>query len=149
MPQLDKVCLFQRCADLYHTYARAVDSGDLGLLRALVTDDVSLTRGGETEHGVDAFMAVYRAHQELSVPMTRHAICNIRVLSSGPAVRTEAYFESIMFEPDQTRILYGLYEDVNVEDGDRLLIAHKVLTVQRVVALPASTSSFAHVQSEE
>ena len=40
----DTATLGARSAELYYTYARAVDDGDLDGLRAIVTDDIRITR---------------------------------------------------------------------------------------------------------
>ena len=65
----DTATLGARSAELYYTYARAVDEADLDTLRSIVTDDVLITRGDNpTEQGVEKFLDVYRAHNALQRP---------------------------------------------------------------------------------
>ncbi len=67
----------RRVARLYAEYARAVDDGDLAALRAMVIDDVVITRGGETFPGAEEFMAVYRGVVDAgrAVPALRDGAC--------------------------------------------------------------------------
>src|SRR4051812_15394554 len=142
----DTATLAARSAQLYYTYARAVDEGDLDTLRSIVTDDVRITRGSNpTEQGVEAFLDVYRAHNALNIPVCKHVVTNVLARREGDEVVTHAYFQATMLEEEQTRVVIGLYDDVHVEDGGGLKLAHKKITVQRVLRLPASTGIYAHV----
>ena len=146
----DRAWLGARSARLYARYALAVDAGDLGALRAMVTDDVGVTRGDlPPESGVEAFLDVYRAHNAMAIPVCRHVVTNVLAERAGDVVRTSAYFQATMFEEGRTRVVTGTYADDHVErDGD-LLIAHKRISVDRVVHLPAAEARFAHAGTPE
>jgi 3-phenylpropionate/cinnamic acid dioxygenase small subunit len=145
----DTATLAARSAQLYYTYARAVDEGDLDTLRSIVTDDVLITRGSNaTEQGVEAFLDVYRAHNALNVPVCKHVVTNVLAEPNGEAIRTHAYFQATFLEEQQTRVIIGVYDDVHVEQDGGLKLAHKKITVQRVLLLPASTGLYAHVGTE-
>jgi hypothetical protein len=149
-PADDAALLGARSARLYARYARAVDDGDLEALRALVTDDVGVTRGDlPPESGVEAFLDVYRAHNAMRIPVCRHVVTNVLAERDGAVIRTSAYFQATMFETGRTRVVTGTYADDHVErDGD-LLIAHKRISVDRVVHLPAAEARFAHAGTPE
>jgi len=128
----------QRVARLYAEYARAVDDGDLVALRAMVADDVVITRGGETFPGVEEFMAVYRGVVDAGVPC-QHSVTALLVdAAEGGGLRVRAYFRALFFDVGETRLVVGRYDDELVEADGRLRFAHKRNLVERVVALPAS-----------
>jgi 3-phenylpropionate/cinnamic acid dioxygenase small subunit len=142
----DTATLTARSAQLYYTYARAVDEGDLDTLRAIVTADVQVTRGDHpTERGVEAFLDIYRAHNALRIPVCQHVVTNVLAERDGDVIRTHAYFQATMLEQEQTRVVIGVYDDVHVERDGELRLAHKKISVQRVLYLPASTAAYAHV----
>lgn len=146
----DPALLGARSARVYARYAKAVDDGDLEALRAMVTDDVGVTRGDlPTESGVEAFLDVYRAHNALRIPVCRHVVTNVLAERAGDVVRTSAYFQATMFEEDRTRVVTGTYADDHVERDGGLLIAHKRISVDRVVHLPAAEARFAHAGTPE
>ncbi len=135
-----------RSARLYYRYARAVDEGDLDTLRAIVTDDVQITRGDHpTEDGVEAFLDVYRAHNALEIPVCKHVVTNVLADASGDEVVTHAYFQATMLEEKRTRVIIGVYDDVHREVDGELKLAHKKIRVQRILVLPASSDAYAHV----
>ncbi|WZH52424.1 MAG: nuclear transport factor 2 family protein [Nocardioides alkalitolerans] len=135
-----------RAARTYYVYARAVDEGDLDALRAMVTDDVRITRGDHpTEDGVEAFLDVYRAHNAQQIPVCKHVVTNVLAERDGDEVLTHAYFTATMFEAERTRVITGVYDDVHREVGGEMLLAHKRITVQRIQELPAAAGSFTHV----
>lgn len=142
----DPALLGARSASLYARYALAVDAGDLGALRAMVTDDVGVTRGDlPPTSGVEAFLDVYRAHVALRIPACRHVVTNVLAERAGDLIRTSAYFQATMFEEQRTRVVTGTYADDHVDRGGELLIAHKRISVDRVLHLPAADARFAHV----
>ncbi|MGZ4199359.1 MAG: nuclear transport factor 2 family protein [Thermoleophilia bacterium] len=142
----DNATLAARSAQLYYTYARAVDEGDLDTLRSIVTEDVQVTRGDHpTEQGVEAFLDVYRAHNALRIPVCKHVVTNVLAEPDGDGIRTHAYFQATFLELERTRVIIGVYDDVHVERDGELKLAHKKITVQRVLELPASTGAYAHV----
>jgi len=142
----DAAALAARSARVYYTYARAVDEGDLDTLRALVTDDIQVTRGDHpTEHGVEAFLDVYRAHIALGIPVCKHVVTNVLAERAGDEVVTHAYFQATMLEEDGTRVVIGVYDDVHREVDGELKLAHKKTRVQRTLELPASTSTYGFV----
>ena len=146
----DPALLGARSARLYARYAKAVDDGDLEALRAMVTDDVGVTRGDlPPTSGVEAFLHVYRAHVALRIPVCRHVVTNVLAERAGDVVRTSAYFQATMFEEDRTRVVTGTYADDHVERDGGLLIAHKRISVDRVVHLPAAEARFAHAGTPE
>ena len=135
-----------RSARVYYRYARAVDEGDLDTLRDMVTDDIRITRGDHpTEDGVEAFLDVYRAHNALGIPVCKHVVTNVLAEQVGDDVVTHAYFEATMLEAERTRVVIGVYDDVHREVDGELKLAHKKITVQRQLVLPAASGSYAHV----
>jgi 3-phenylpropionate/cinnamic acid dioxygenase small subunit len=142
----DNAILSARSAQLYYIYARAVDEGDLETLRAIVTDDVRVTRGDHpTEQGVEAFLDIYRAHKALRIPVCKHVVTNVLAQQDKDEIRTHAYFQATFLEEERTRVIIGLYDDVHVERDGQLKLAHKKIRVQRVLELPPSTGAYAHV----
>ncbi|MEU1956688.1 nuclear transport factor 2 family protein [Nocardia rhamnosiphila] len=138
----DHATLGARSARLYYRYARAVDEGDLDALRAMVTDDVKFTPSDRpTEVGVEAFLGVYRAHNALAIPVCKHMVTNVLAEASGREILTHAYFQASFFETERTLLIAGVYDDVHVEDGNELKIAHKKIRVERVLRLPAADCS--------
>ncbi|RBY83675.1 nuclear transport factor 2 family protein [Geodermatophilus sp. TF02-6] len=150
----DPALLAVHSARLYHRYAKAVDDGDLDALRAMVTEDVEITRGdAPTERGVEAFLDVYRAHNALRIPVCQHVVTNVlaqRARDAGAtgAIETSAYFQATMLEEQRTRVVIGSYADVHVERDGELKLAHKRIRVDRVLHLPAASASFVHVGRE-
>ncbi|WP_280216716.1 nuclear transport factor 2 family protein [Nocardia neocaledoniensis] len=135
----DNAILSSRSARLYYRYARAIDEGDLAAIRAMVTDDVKITRGDRpTEEGVEALLDVCRAHNARAVPVSRHMVTNVLAESVGHEIVTHAYFQASFFETERTLLITGVYDDVHVEDGNELKIAHKRIRVHRVLQLPAA-----------
>lgn len=146
MTTTDNAVLAARSAQLYYTYARAVDEGDLDTLRAIATDDIKTSRGtNPTVDGVEAFLDVYRAHNDLHIPVCKHVVTNIMARREGADIVTHAYFQATFLETELTRIIIGCYDDVHREAGDELKLAHKKITVQRTLELPASSAIYAHV----
>jgi hypothetical protein len=142
----DTALLAARSAQLYYTYARAVDEGDLETLRSIALEDVQITRGDHpTEQGVEKFLDVYRAHNALNVPVCKHVVTNVLAEPDGDGIRTHAYFQATFLEEEQTRVIIGVYDDVHVERDGELKLAHKKIRVQRVLRLPAATGAYAHV----
>jgi 3-phenylpropionate/cinnamic acid dioxygenase small subunit len=146
MTTADNAVLAARSAQLYYTYARAVDDGDLAALRAIVTDDIKTSRGtNPTVDGVEAFLDVYRAHNDLRIPVCQHVVTNILARREGADIVTHAYFQATFLEAAKTRVVIGYYDDVHREVGNELRLAHKKITVQRTLELPASSAVYAHV----
>lgn len=135
-PEVERLTV--RVSALYTRYARAVDDEDIDALRSLVTDDVAITRGAETEEGVEAFLRVYRAHFDNQIPLCQHAISNVSVGPSRRGLRSQAYFRALFFESERTRFVVGRYDDNLIDVDGALLVAHKRNVVQRVVELPAA-----------
>jgi hypothetical protein len=91
---------------------------------------------------------VYRAHNALRIPVCRHVVTNVLVRPAADHVDTHAYFQATMLEADRTRVIIGGYDDVHVERDGRLKIAHKRITVERVLILPPAVAAYAHVGTE-
>lgn len=128
----------RRVARLYAEYARAVDDGDLAALRAMVVDDVAITRGGETTRGAEEFMAVYQGVVDAGVPC-QHVVSGLMVdAAEDGGLRARAYFRALFFDSGETRLVVGRYDDALVEDGGTWRFAHKRNLVERIVPLPAS-----------
>ena len=145
----DTATLAARSAELYYTYARAVDEADLETLRAIATEDVLITRGDNpTEQGVEKFLDVYRAHNALNVPVCKHVVTNVLAEQDGDEIKTHAYFQATFLLEEKTRVIIGVYDDVHVERDGKLKFAHKKIRVQRVLELPASAALYAHVGTE-
>src|SRR4051794_23383268 len=142
----DTATLGARSAELYYTYARAADDTDLDTLRAIVTDDVLITRGDNpTEQGVEKFLDVYRAHNALNVPVCKHVVTNVLAEQDGDEIKTHAYFQATFLMEEKTRVVIGVYDDVHAERDGELKLVHKKIRVERVLELPASTGLYAHV----
>lgn len=143
MTETNDALLAVRAADVYYRYARAVDQGDLDALRGLVTDDIKITRGANpTEQGLEAFLDVYRAHNAQQIPVCKHVISNVVAERVGAEVVTGAYFEATFLTDEETRVIIGSYDDVQVEVDGRLMLAHKKISVQRVLHLPPAGQAF-------
>lgn len=135
----DQAEIERRVGRLYAEYARAVDDGDLDSLRAMVVDDVAITRGGETSTGAEGFMAVYRGVVDAGVPC-QHSVTGLLVDAAvGGGFRARAYFRALFFDAGESRLVVGRYDDELVEVDGLLRFAHKRNLVERIVALPAST----------
>ncbi|MGV9733277.1 nuclear transport factor 2 family protein [Rhodococcus aetherivorans] len=136
--------LARRAEDVMYAYATAVDEGDLDALRALITEDVSITQNGKEDAGPEEFLGVYRAFAESGAEFSRHAITNVRVSDEGGGrVRVDAYFEATVAGPEGTQRLYGRYADTFAEREGTLLIERKRITVDRVLDQPASAAAYA------
>ena len=147
-PDTDTAIVAARSAQLYYRYARAVDDHDHEALRAMVTDDVKMTRADGTREGVEAFLDVYRAFTAQGIPSSKHGVTNILATRAAAGeIHTQAYFEASMFGVESTRVIVGHYDDIHVERDGRLLLAHKIITVDRVLTLPAAEASYVNVGS--
>lgn len=138
--------LAQRAGQVFYAYARAVDDLDLDALRALVPEDVKVTRMGETSQGVESFLDIYRALEASAVEGCKHFVSNVQAdREDDGTITARAYFHAIMFDPEGTRWVIGQYRDTLLENGDDLLLGHKRIRVERVVALPTSTTEWVGV----
>jgi hypothetical protein len=70
--------LSARAAQVLYAYARAVDGGDIGALRALALPDVFLTRSDGTKQGIEVFLDLYRAFAASPVLGSKHAVLNVQ-----------------------------------------------------------------------
>jgi hypothetical protein len=133
-----------RSARLYYRYCRAVDEGNLDELRAMVTDDVRITRGDQPEEqGVEAFLDVYRAHNAQKIPVCKHVVTNVLAERDGDEIVTHAYFQATFLKDDETRVIFGVYDDTHVELDGELRLAHKRITAQRTLLLnPAVAATY-------
>jgi hypothetical protein len=68
-------------------------------------------------------------------------ITNVLADHRGEEIVTHAYFEATFLETERTRVTFGIYDDLHVEVDGELKIAHKVITVQRTLELPAASGS--------
>ncbi len=93
----------------------------------------------------EAFLDVYRAHNALEIPVCKHVVTNVLAERDGDQIVTHAYFQATFLEEEGTRVIIGLYDDVHVEVGGELKIAHKKIRVQRVLRLPAAEAAYTHV----
>ncbi len=136
-----------RAARLYYRYARAVDEGDLDTLRAIARPDVRMTRGAVAPtEGVEPFLDVYRAQNASVTQVCKHVVTNVTAEPpEGGTVTTHAYFQATLFDPTETRVIFGFYDDVHLMEGDEHVLAHKKITVERVLTLPAAAATYAHV----
>lgn len=113
-------------AQLLYAYARAVDSGDLDALTELAHPDVAITRSGQTAHGREEFLAVYRGFARSGVRASRHLITNVQAFpQSDGTLLARAYFTAIMLEGEGSRFVVGQYADTLRDDGAGLRFAHK------------------------
>lgn len=136
---MNNAALAARSSQLYYRYARAIDECDLDAARSLVVDDVQVTLGDQpAQHGVEAFLEIFRDHQDRRLPLGRHLVTNVLAERVGQRILTHAYFQASFFEDAATLMIFGVYDDVHVEDGDDLKIAHKKIRVDRILHLPAS-----------
>lgn len=132
--------LTTRSARLYYLYARAIDEVDLDMARAIVTDDVQVTLGEDVpaQRGVDAFLEIFHQHKARGIPVCKHMVTNVLAERVGDQIVTHAYFQAGFFEDDRTQMIFGVYDDVHVEVGGELKLAHKKIRVERVLLLPAA-----------
>ena len=57
----------------------------------------------------------------------------VGVIATAATVRSHAYFQATFLEEERTRVIIGVYDDVHVERGGDLKLAHKKIRVQRVL----------------
>ncbi|MGW0594690.1 nuclear transport factor 2 family protein [Streptosporangium sp. NPDC002607] len=140
-----------RAVRLYNVYARAVDEGDLDTLRKIATDDIRMTRAAAPPiEGMEPFLDVYRAQNASVTEVCKHVVTNVTAdrLDDG-TIQTHAYFQATMFDPTETRIIVGYYDDVHVEDGEEHRLAHKKIAVERFLTLPKAASGYVPVGTSE
>lgn len=132
-----------RVAMVLYRYALAVDTGDLEALRAMVTEDIQITRADGTRSGIEPFLDVYRAQFASKTEGLKHVVTNVLAdsLPDG-SIQTHAYFEATMFEPKETKRVIGSYQDILREVDGVLKLAHKKIAVQRVLQLPQATQAW-------
>jgi SnoaL-like domain len=138
-----------RAERLYYRYARAVDEGDLETLRQIAVPHIRMTRGAvPPTEGVEPFLDVYRAQNASVTEVCKHVVTNV---TADPAedgtIVTHAYFQATMFDPTETRMIFGYYDDVHVVEGTENRLAHKRITVERTLTLPVSAGTYTHVGS--
>lgn len=135
--------LSMRVARALYRYALAVDTGDLKALRAMVTEDVQISRADGTRSGMEPFLDVYRAQFASKTEGLKHVVTNVLAdrLPDG-SIQTHAYFEATMFEPQETKRVIGSYQDIFRELDGVLKLAHKKIAVQRVLRLPQATQAW-------
>ncbi|MEV0945158.1 nuclear transport factor 2 family protein [Rhodococcus sp. NPDC049939] len=132
-----------RAADVLVQYAWAVDRGDLEALRAMVIDDVKISHTGMHASGVENFLDVYRSFLDSPIEKSQHSLSNIHVSAEGDGgLLVESYFEGTMFLRETSERLFGRYSDSLVESDGDLRIAHKRITVDRVMNLPEASKEF-------
>ncbi|PXY35444.1 nuclear transport factor 2 family protein [Prauserella flavalba] len=124
----------ERVRSVLHTYARAVDSGDLERLASLVTDDVELRRVDGPHEGREAFLAVYRDFFASPVEWCKHLVTNVDVVVDGGRAYVTAYFQAVMTSPDGAWAVYGEYADELVAVDGTWLFHRKTIDVQRKLA---------------
>ena len=138
--------LSERAAQVFYTYARAVDEGDIDTLATLVADDVQITRADGTHQGRERFLDVYRAFRDSPVRGSKHVVTNVQAQrEDGDLIRARAYFQATMFDPDGTRLVVGQYSDSLRVDGDAMVLVHKRIAVERVVHLAAASEQLVGV----
>lgn len=135
--------LSTRVARVLYRYALAVDTGDLKALRAMVTEDIQITRADGTRSGIEPFLDVYRAQFASKTEGLKHVVTNVLAdrLPDG-SIQTHAYFEATMFESQETKRVIGSYQDILREVDGVLKLAHKKIAVQRVLQLPQATQAW-------
>lgn len=132
-----------RAARVLYRYALAVDTGDLKALRAMVTEDIQITRADGIRSGTEPFLNVYRAQFASKTEGLKHVVTNVLAdrLPDG-SIQTHAYFEATMFEQQETKRVIGSYQDILREVDGVLKLAHKKIAVQRVLRLPQATQAW-------
>lgn len=135
--------LSMRAATVLYQYALAVDTEDLEALRALVTEDIQITRAEGTRSGMESFLDVYRAQFSSKTEGLKHVVTNVLAdrLPDG-SIQMHAYFEATMFDAEETRRIIGSYQDILREVDGVLKLAHKKISVQRVIQLPQATQAW-------
>lgn len=131
---------------LYAVYAWAVDQGDFGLLDAIITTDIVITRGGVDYPGHEAFVQVYRNSWEGEWSASKHCITNLMATrEEDGSIRGQAYFNAIFVRSDRTSMILGRYDDTLVERDGVVLISHKRILVEGIVELPPSATEWGGV----
>ena len=131
---------------LYAVYAWAVDQGDFGLLDAIITTDIVITRGGADFRGHEAFVQVYRNSWEGEWSASKHSITNVMATrEEDGSIRGQAYFNAISVRSDRTSMTLGRYDDTLVERDGVVLISHKRILVEGIVELPPSATEWGGV----
>lgn len=135
--------LAYRAQAALYRYAWAADSGDLDTLRSLAVEDVVVTQAGETKHGMEPFLDIYRAFAASDVEVSRHIVTNVVASQEdGDGVRVDAYFEATLFSADSTSRIFGRYSDSMADLDGSVKLVHKRILVDRIMELPAATSAY-------
>lgn len=138
--------LSARAAQLLYAYARAVDESDLDTLEQLATADCDITRSGETRHGREEFLAVYRGFAQSGVRRSAHVVTNVQAFAQDDGtVLAEAYFAATMFDPEGSRIVTGRYTDSMRADDGTWRFVHKRIRVDGVLTLPTADHTWTGV----
>ena len=128
---------------LYAVYAWAVDQGDFGLLDAIITTDIVITRGGADYLGHEAFVQVYRNSWEGEWSASKHSITNVMATrEEDGSIRGQAYFNATSVRSDRTSMTLGRYDDTYSRIGGRWVFATRSLRFMYVVPFEAMGTSF-------
>jgi 3-phenylpropionate/cinnamic acid dioxygenase small subunit len=130
-----------RVIDYHSKYARALDTLDVEALAAMVVDDVKITRpwADGTRVGREDFIAYQTEKSGIADRLAKHYLTNIEARRdpSGMVI-SQAYYSASIFWPERTQMFFGEIHDELRDEGDRLLIVHKQILLQRVLELPAA-----------
>jgi len=128
-------------AEFMYGYANAVDQRDAAGIRALLADDVQLSRNGDTVRGADAFMESYRPFLVSDALGSRHSIGNIVVEQTDiDTVTVRAAFEATVFRARGTTRIFGHYQDDLRRSDSGWVFGHKRNFMEWSVPLPPATS---------
>lgn len=130
--------LLGRVLRLYAIYARACDnSNELGL-RDLMVEDVRLSRGDSTFEGIEAVLTEYRGGFSARLLSSHHLIVNVLADRGDDGVtRAQAYFTAVVTKPNRSWMYVGQYDDEIRDVEGALRFAHKRISVDTVLELPA------------
>lgn len=117
-------------------YARAVDEGNLEVLRSAAAENIRISTNAGTVEGINSFLDVYRAYFAGPQEVSRHMVTNVEVENRTDHVRVRACFQAWNFFGHETRCLFGRYDDSMVVSDDALRLTHKRISVERILTLP-------------
>jgi NAD(P)-dependent dehydrogenase (short-subunit alcohol dehydrogenase family) len=148
-PDTDTAIVAARSAQLYYRYARAVDDHD---------HEAPASDGHRRREDDPAPMAPARALRPSSTSIgPSRPRGSPRASTSSPTssrlVRRPArstprrISRPACSESSRRGVIVGHYDDIHVERDGRLLLAHKIITVDRVLTLPAAEASYVNVGS--
>ena len=126
--RLERLELIEEARAVTYAYAKAVDAHDEAGLRAILADDVVLSRGRKQDHGPDGFLKMYQDFWASDVERSKHYLANAIVEEvAPPRVSLHSSFVTSYLAGPDVRVGWGEYWDVvERRDGRAVLVAKRI-----------------------